>query len=56
MLQTGKQVSRRDIYLFIEIQHNGAKVNLKSTLTCEEKIHTKGRKLDMYSIYYAKQQ
>ena len=31
-------------------------LNLKSTLTCEGEIHTKGKKLNMYSIYYAKQQ
>ena len=32
------------------------KLNLKSTLTCEEEIHTKRRKFIIYSIYYAKQQ
>ena len=30
------------------------KLNLKSTLTCEVEIHTKGKKLNMYSMYYAK--
>ena len=37
---------RKDIFLL--------RLNLKSTLTCE--IHTIGRELNIYSIYYAKQQ
>ena len=32
------------------------KINLKSTLKYEEEIHTKGRKLNIYSIYCVKQQ